>query len=88
MAHNFHSRREYREYMELDCRATPQALPALAPVLTPMPGEEQYINYFSSNTRGWLCQYDYRADDGVLFSCVGKDLVECRAKRDEWLSSR
>jgi len=35
-----------------------------------------------------MVQYDYRAPDGVLFSCVGKSLPICRARRDEWLAKR
>lgn len=30
-------------------------------------------------------QYDYRAPDGELFSCVVGSLDEARKKRDEWL---
>jgi hypothetical protein len=29
-------------------------------------------------------QYDYRNFTEKLFSCVGKDLNDCRAKRDAW----
>ena len=30
-------------------------------------------------------QYDYRTPEGELFSCVGKDIEDCRRKRDEWV---
>lgn len=30
-------------------------------------------------------QYDYRAENGKLFSCVAKSLEDARAKRDQWL---
>ncbi|WP_300879646.1 DUF3873 family protein, partial [uncultured Duncaniella sp.] len=29
--------------------------------------------------------YDYRTEDGELFSVVSNTLKECRQKRDEWL---
>lgn len=49
-------------------------------------GEEKYecFNYGSKS----LYQYDYRADDGELFSCVCTTLDMCIAKRDEWLSKK
>ena len=33
-------------------------------------------------------QYDYRASDGELFSCVAPTLEDCRRKRDGWLSEK
>lgn len=30
-------------------------------------------------------QYDYRAENGNLFSCVAKSLEDARAKRDQWI---
>lgn len=33
-------------------------------------------------------QYDCRAPDGELFSCVAKTLEEARRRRDEWLRER
>lgn len=30
--------------------------------------------------------YDYRTQEGDLFSVVAPTLKECRQKRDEWLS--
>lgn len=33
-------------------------------------------------------QYDYRTPEGVLFSCVGKDIEDCRRKRNEWLNNK
>ena len=32
--------------------------------------------------------YDYRTQDGDLFSLVAPTLKECRQKRDEWLAKR
>lgn len=32
--------------------------------------------------------YDYRTQEGDLFSVVSPTLKECRQKRDEWLSKR
>lgn len=33
-------------------------------------------------------QYDYRAVDGKLFSCVSKSLDAARSKRDRWIAKR
>lgn len=33
-------------------------------------------------------QYDYRAPDGELFSCVAASLEAARTQRDEWLAQR
>ena len=35
-----------------------------------LPGEEQHEYYKDRVTRKRRCQYDYRAEDGTLFSCV------------------
>jgi hypothetical protein len=32
--------------------------------------------------------YDFRTDNGELFSTVAPTLTECRKRRDEWLKSR
>ena len=51
-------------------------------------GEEQYEIYNHPVRRGKkLCQYDYRSEDGKLFSCVAANLEVARTKRDAWLSS-
>lgn len=51
-------------------------------------GEEKY-EYFNITPRrrqmGRRCQYDYRDNDGELFSCIGHNLEQCREKRDRWL---
>ncbi len=53
---------------------------------TTAPGQEQYEYFRGSKRPGKpapkLCQYDYRHPDGERFSCVGKSLEDCRAKRD------
>lgn len=54
---------------------------------TCQPGTEQWESYYSAILRRDLFQYDYRTHDGALFSCVGKSLEVCRAKRDAWLAS-
>ena len=51
-------------------------------------GQEQYESFQSSIARRTVYQYDFRAEDGALFSCVGKSLKECRARKDAWLSKR
>jgi len=49
--------------------------------------EEQYEYYIDSRGRR-CCQYDYRAEDGKLFSCVRATLERCRTSRDEWLKRK
>ncbi|HHY87754.1 MAG TPA: DUF3873 family protein [Chloroflexi bacterium] len=51
-------------------------------------GAEQYEEYYSSINRANRVQYDYRTQDGRLFSCVGKSLEECRSRRDSWLAKQ
>ena len=53
------------------------------------PGEEQHEYYTDrSRKKRCLCQYDYRASDGELFSCIKLTLDACRAARNEWLERR
>ena len=49
-------------------------------------GQESFEDFYSSINRSMLIQYDYRHTDGVLFSCVAKDLQAARYKRDKWLA--
>lgn len=51
-------------------------------------GEEQHGYYTCRVTKKRRCQYDYRADDGCLFSCIRPNLQECRSARDEWVAKR
>lgn len=63
------------------------------------PGQERYEQYNLSGMTGnrWTgadakskrtrVQYDYRTPDGELFSCIGLDLDDCRARRDAWLAA-
>ena len=44
-------------------------------------GQEQWEEFTALGRR--RVQYDYRASDGRLFSCVAKSLDEARARRDE-----
>lgn len=55
-----------------------------------LPGQENYTSYRTRIGRKKVTrwQYDYRTEDGELFSCVGVSLDSCRAKRDLWLSQR
>jgi hypothetical protein len=51
-------------------------------------GSENYCT-FSTRLRGKnvkMYQYDFRAENGNLFSTVALTLAECRKKRDEWLN--
>ncbi|HOJ04122.1 MAG TPA: DUF3873 family protein [Bacteroidota bacterium] len=49
-------------------------------------GREQYETFEHRGKE--FVQYDYRAEDGELFSCVAPTLEKCREKRDAWISSR
>ena len=53
-------------------------------------GTEKYERFQSGigRRRRTLVQYDYRSEDGELFSCVKPTLDECRAARDKWLDER
>ncbi len=59
-------------------------------ISTTKAGQEQYETFCSSH-RGRKVQrvmYDYRTDEGELFSVVAPTLKECRKKRDEWLAKK
>jgi len=51
-------------------------------------GAESYEEFKSSVTGKPHCQYDYRTDDGALFSTVAESLTEARAQRDAWIAER
>jgi hypothetical protein len=52
-------------------------------------GQEQFESYPHPFRRGkMLCQFDYRDQDGELFSCVAPDLGRAMGKRDEWLERK
>ena len=55
---------------------------------TPGNGDENY-NFFKSRIGSkklqTLVQYDYRTENGELFSCVRKSIEEARAARDAWV---
>jgi hypothetical protein len=46
---------------------------------------EAFEFYDSSVYRGKMCEYNYRASDGRLFTTVMKTLKKCRQKKDVWL---
>lgn len=53
------------------------------------PGQEQYESY-TTGRRGrevTRIQYDYRAPDGQLFSCVDVSVENCRHRRDLWVQN-
>ena len=51
-------------------------------------GQEQFETYESRATGRRMIQYDYRHEDGVLFSCVAHSLLQARRKRDRWLEAK
>lgn len=52
------------------------------------PGEEQYEQYKCGVTKKCRYQYDYRANNGRLFTCVKSTLETCRLERDKWLANQ
>ena len=51
------------------------------------PGEEMF-EFFETklgHQSASRVQYDYRTQEGILFSCIASSLNEARAKRDAWL---
>ena len=53
-------------------------------------GTEQFEKFQTGfgRRKRTLVQYDYRASDGELFSCVAPTLEECRRKCNGWLSAK
>lgn len=51
-------------------------------------GQENYTTFNARIGRKNVkrMQYDYRTPEGELFSCVGKDIEDCRRKRNEWIT--
>lgn len=49
-------------------------------------GKEQF-EFFKYGSGGAF-QYEYRADDGELFTIVRSNLNECRVERDLWLQNK
>jgi hypothetical protein len=47
-------------------------------------GAEQVERFTAPNHREFV-QYDYRAFDGELFSCVKENVNDCTSARDTWL---
>ena len=59
-------------------------------ISTTQAGQEQYETFYSSHRGKKISRvmYDFRTQEGDLFSVVAPTLKECRQKRDEWLSKR
>lgn len=59
-------------------------------ISTTKAGQEQYETFYSSRRGRKVTRvmYDYRTQDGELYSVVAPTLKECRHKRDEWLAKR
>jgi len=52
-------------------------------------GQEQYTRFVAGAFRGTIYyQYDYRHNDGELFSSIAESLKECREERDKWLINK
>jgi hypothetical protein len=50
-------------------------------------GKENY-EYFTDSRKRSMVQYDYRHEDGELFSTVAPTLPECRGRRDQWIRAK
>ena len=48
--------------------------------------EERYERFMMGGRIRY--QYDYRASNGVLFSCVRPTLEACRTAKDAWLQNK
>ena len=59
-------------------------------ISTTQKGQEQYeaVYYTHRGEHVEQIMYDYRTEDGELFSVVSNTLKECRQKRDKWLVKR
>lgn len=58
-------------------------------VSTTTRGQEQYERFrYGARNKKVAYQYDYRTEDGELFTCCRPTLVECREARDKWLENR
>ena len=59
-------------------------------ISTTLAGQEQYETFYLRQRvkRVSRVMYDYRTEDGELFSVVAPTLEECRHKRDEWLTKK
>lgn len=56
-------------------------------VSTTTRGQEQYerFSYGIGRRKKTAYQYDYRTEDGELFSCCRPTLEACREARDKWM---
>jgi hypothetical protein len=50
-------------------------------------GEEKFEFFNSYLKQKKMLQYDYRTEDGELFSTVASTLERARNKRDKWLEN-
>ena len=50
------------------------------------PGQELVDLFLCHATKEDLIQYDYRSEEGNLFTTIGRSLEGCRKWRDEWLA--
>jgi hypothetical protein len=50
-------------------------------------GTEQYESYYSPIVKKNLIQYQYRAENGKLFSCVRPTLEKCQQLKDIWIAN-
>lgn len=52
-------------------------------------GEENYTTFSPAHRpNSVFYQYDYRHEDGELFSTVAPTLEQCREKRDKWIQTK
>ena len=47
--------------------------------------QESYERFYNTRLKKEYVQYDYRAENNKLFTCVAPTIEKCREKRDTWL---
>jgi hypothetical protein len=52
------------------------------------PGQEQHETVRDNGSRIDYVQYDYRHEDGELFTTVAPNLFTARSRRDQWLKKK
>jgi len=49
-------------------------------------GEEQFEEYWSHISNKKMVQYDFRTENGKLFSTIASSLEIARKRRDDWMN--
>ena len=46
---------------------------------------EMYKKIYNSTIKKYIYQYTYKTQEGMLFSCVGLTLEDCRERKSSWI---